>query len=204
MQKPHKSPPRGSATTDTKRPDFLVRQTLKNTGVQDTLQISDDTSGHVFCYRASTAPTSPLILCSPRMVDRISSAKVSLAGQNITLTQTNGSCRLIPDWSNMTNIKMNIRRSVLYQTILPSTQYLQEIMEKRIEDQDIVLTTGLTSTFYRIRDFYIHNEFVYLLIDHAQLNRGGWIYIYDKTTGIRQSTSTSLPTNFFTTSNGYL
>ena len=27
-----------------KRPDFLVRQTLKNTGVQDTLQISDDTS----------------------------------------------------------------------------------------------------------------------------------------------------------------
>ena len=27
-----------------KRPDFLVRQTLKNTGVQDTLQISDDTN----------------------------------------------------------------------------------------------------------------------------------------------------------------
>ena len=27
-----------------KRPDFLVRQTLKNTGVQDTLQITDDTS----------------------------------------------------------------------------------------------------------------------------------------------------------------
>ena len=44
MQKPHKSPPRGNATYRYKRPDFLVRQTLKNTGVQDTLQISDDTS----------------------------------------------------------------------------------------------------------------------------------------------------------------
>ena len=39
-----------------KRPDFLIRQILKNTGVQDTLQITDDTQCPV-CYRASTSPT---------------------------------------------------------------------------------------------------------------------------------------------------
>ena len=44
-----------------KRPDFLVRQTLKNTGVQDTLQITDDTSAR-FAIEQSLVrhPTDPI------------------------------------------------------------------------------------------------------------------------------------------------
>ena len=48
-----------------KRPDFLVRQTLKNTGIQDTLQITDDTSAR-FAIEQSLVrhPTDPDIQSS--------------------------------------------------------------------------------------------------------------------------------------------
>ena len=44
-----------------KRPDFLTRQLLKNTGIQDTLQIPDDTSARFAIEQALLRhPTDPV------------------------------------------------------------------------------------------------------------------------------------------------